>query len=195
MTAGEAPTFRWAERKRLVQAREGVPPAIHADWSEAISALLVPLLDRLAPRILGFYWAHRGEYDPGPVIERRIAAGSQAALPVVVARGAPLQFRPWTPDTAMVEDPRSFGIPHPVEGPAVLPDALLVPLLGFDEAGYRLGHGGGYFDRTLAALRPRPLAIGVGFELGRIATIHPEAHDIPMDMIVTERGIFRPGGD
>jgi 5,10-methenyltetrahydrofolate synthetase len=68
---------------------------------------------------------------------------------------------------------------------------LIVPLLGFDAAGYRLGYGGGYYDRTLATLTPRPLTVGVGYELGRLETIHPQAHDIPLDAIVTEAGTIR----
>ena len=71
------------------------------------------------------------------------------------------------------------------------PDAILMPLNGFDEAGYRLGYGGGYFDRSLAALSPRPQAVGVGFELARVPSIRPQAHDLPMDFIVTESGIFQ----
>jgi 5,10-methenyltetrahydrofolate synthetase len=69
---------------------------------------------------------------------------------------------------------------------------ILLPLNGFDPAGYRLGYGGGYFDRTLAALSPRPLTIGIGFELNRIASIRPQAHDLALDWIVTENGVFRP---
>jgi len=71
----------------------------------------------------------------------------------------------------------------------VIPDALLIPMVGFDARGYRLGHGGGYFDRTLAALAPPPLKIGIAFELSRMATIRPQDHDIPMDFVVTEAGI------
>ena len=81
-----------------------------------------------------------------------------------------------------------WDIPHPLEGAVVVPTALLVPLVGFDAAGHRLGNGGGYYDRTLAALRPKPVAIGVGFELGRLASISPLPHDQPMDAIVTEGG-------
>jgi 5,10-methenyltetrahydrofolate synthetase len=79
---------------------------------------------------------------------------------------------------------------------AVTPGALLIPPIGFDAQGYRLGYGGGYFDRTLASLDPQPLKIGVAFELSRIETIRPQPHDIPMDFIVTEAGIHRvgPGG-
>jgi 5-formyltetrahydrofolate cyclo-ligase len=80
-----------------------------------------------------------------------------------------------------------------VEGDAVLPDVLLAPLVGFDAGGYRLGYGGGYYDRTLAALPERPLVVGVGFETSGMETIHPQPHDIPMDLIVTERRTIRIG--
>ena len=66
-----------------------------------------------------------------------------------------------------------------------------MPLVGFDAAGYRLGHGGGYYDRTLATFAQKPLSIGIGYELGRLETIHPRSHDIPMDVIVTESGVVR----
>jgi 5,10-methenyltetrahydrofolate synthetase len=83
------------------------------------------------------------------------------------------------------------GIPIPGGGPAIDPDIVLLPLVAFDTAGYRLGYGGGYFDRTLAARVPRPLAIGVGFELGRVADIRPQGHDVRLDAVVTEAGVFR----
>jgi 5-formyltetrahydrofolate cyclo-ligase len=79
-----------------------------------------------------------------------------------------------------------------VSGAWLMPDLILLPLNGFDAAGYRLGYGGGYFDRTLAALSPRPLAVGVGFEINRLDSIQPESHDQRLDWIVTEAGAFRP---
>jgi len=86
--------------------------------------------------------------------------------------------------------PGHYDIPVPVEAIELLPDQVLVPLVAFDAQGYRLGYGGGYFDRTLAALAPPPATIGVGFEVGRVDSIAPEAHDIPLDHIVTEAGFF-----
>ncbi len=112
--------------------------------------------------------------------------GWQACMPVVVAENMPMAFHAWTPQTAMISD--RYGIPIPAEPRELLPDVLLVPLVAFDAAGYRLGYGGGYFDRTLAQLSPAPLTIGVGYELGRVDSILPEAHDIPLDRIVTEAG-------
>jgi 5-formyltetrahydrofolate cyclo-ligase len=81
-----------------------------------------------------------------------------------------------------------WDIPYPRDGAAVTPSMLLIPLVGFDAAGHRLGNGGGFYDRTLAMLAPRPIAIGVGYELGRLADIAPASHDQPMDVIVTEAG-------
>jgi 5-formyltetrahydrofolate cyclo-ligase len=106
---------------------------------------------------------------------------------VVADRRKPLLFREWWPGSRMT--PGVWGIPVPAEGEAVLPATLLVPLVGFDRQGYRLGYGGGYYDRTLAAMPGRPLAIGVGFEQALLDTIHPQPHDVPMDVIVTAQGV------
>ncbi len=193
MAAFDVAAFRQTQRQLLLAARDAAGADARAGWSDAITALLAERVAALAPRMLGFYWPHRGEYDPMPVISQVIERGGQVALPLVVAKAQPLEYRVWRPGMEMTPSPKSFGIPHPAEGPSVTPDAMLIPLLGFDGDGYRLGYGGGYFDRTLAALAPRPVTIGVGFELGRLATIYPQPHDIPMDVIVTERGVFKPG--
>jgi 5-formyltetrahydrofolate cyclo-ligase len=182
---------RRAERGRLLAARDAAEPDMRARWSSSITASLLTLLVPFTGRILGFYWPHRSEYDPLAVANAVIAAGGKCALPVVVERRAPLEFREWHPAVEMMPGKLSYGIPHPVGGDAVIPDIALIPLVGFDAKGYRLGYGGGYFDRTLAALNPRPRTIGVGFELGRLSTIDPQPHDIPFDAIVTEAGIFQ----
>jgi 5-formyltetrahydrofolate cyclo-ligase len=184
---------RRALRARLLAARDAADPATRAEWSASITASLLTLLVPFTGRILGFYWPHRSEYDPLPVANAVIAAGGRCALPVVVARRAPLEFREWHPAVEMMPGKLSYGIPHPAGGGAVIPDVLLIPLVGFDAKGYRLGYGGGYFDRTLAALDPRPRTIGVGFELGRLSSITPQSHDIPFDIFVTEKGIFPAG--
>ena len=115
-------------------------------------------------------------------------AGERVALPAAARRGEPLSYLPWTPQTPM--EAGRWDILHPAAGAPVTPDVLLVPLVGFDGAGHRLGYGGGYFDRTLAALTPRPLAVGLGFEAQRLADLGPRPHDQPMDVIVTEAGVF-----
>ena len=133
---------------------------------------------------MGFFWPFQREVSVLPTIERLLEAGGEAALPVVIGKGKPLEFRAWTPQSAMAAG--VFGISYPSAGETVEPDLLLISLLGFDAAGYRLGYGGGYYDRTLAAMAVKPLTIGVGFELGRLLSIHPQSFDIPMDWIVTE---------
>jgi 5-formyltetrahydrofolate cyclo-ligase len=179
--------WRRAERRRLVAARLAISAAARAAASAAIDAALAARVPPGAYPILAGYWPIQGEWDPLPYLTRTIASGGGVALPVARRPAGPLEFRLWTPDTPMTTG--LWDIPHPTEGAAVVPSALLIPLVGFDGAGHRLGNGGGYYDRTLAALTPRPFAIGVGFELGRLASIAPQAHDQAMDLIVTEAGI------
>lgn len=162
----------------------------HRSACDAISGHLATLLANTPIGVFGAFWPFRNEYDPRDVMLDLTRRGVVVALPVVTGRGEPLSFRRWTPDAVMEAGP--FGILQPVHAPERRPDVLLVSLLGFDEAGFRLGYGGGYYDRTLAAQSPRPRTIGVGFEIGRQSTIAPQPHDIPMDVIVTERGAFVP---
>jgi len=105
---------------------------------------------------------------------------------VVVDKKGPLEYRGWRPGEPLVDG--VWNIPVPEKRDIVMPMVVLAPLVGFDRAGYRLGYGGGYFDRTLGALSPRPLAIGIGFELQQMDTIYPQPFDVPMDVIVTEAG-------
>ena len=86
----------------------------------------------------------------------------------------------------------AYDIPVPDNTDPVTVRAMVIPMIGFDKRGFRLGYGSGYFDRTLVAITPRPLAIGVAFEILRVDTLHPQAHDVPMDFVVTEGGIYRP---
>ena len=133
------------------------------------------------------------EPDLRPLVERWASEGREgfaALLPVVVAENGVLAFRAWSPGVRMQID--RHGIPVPACGALLIPEAVMIPVVGFDAAGYRIGYGGGYFDRTLAALRPRPFAVGVGFELARIDSVAPETHDQPLDVMVTEAGVFQP---
>jgi 5-formyltetrahydrofolate cyclo-ligase len=169
-----------------------MPDEVYEAASARIRELAFARLAPVAGVLVGGYWPIRREVDCVPLLEAILAAGGAVALPVATGPGRPLEFRPWAPGTAMAAGP--WDIPHPAEGPAVRPDALLVPLVGFDSAGHRLGYGGGYYDRTLAALPRRPLALGLGFELGRLASIRPRPHDAAMDAIVTEAGVFETAG-
>jgi 5,10-methenyltetrahydrofolate synthetase len=185
----ELRAWRRAERARLLAAREALDADTREAWRQRIDEAIECAFPWLARAIFAFCWPIRGEYDARALAMRLLARGARAALPVVLAPGAPLEFREWHPGVAMAQGP--LGIAYPVGTVRLAPEALLVPVNGWDRAGYRLGYGGGYFDRTLARLAPRPVAIGVGYELARIDTIHPQPHDVPLDWLVTERGVYR----
>lgn len=183
----DIPAWRAAERARLMASRVAMPAAERARHDERINEMLFEAFRPLIGRAIGFYWPMRGECDVRPVAARWHESGSCLALPAVVKKDQPLAYSRWSPGCAMGRD--AFGVPVPQDGAAVRPDALLVPPVGFDEAGYRLGHGTAYVDRTLAGLDPQPIRIAVGREVNRMPTIHPQPHDIPMDFVVTERGV------
>jgi 5-formyltetrahydrofolate cyclo-ligase len=180
--------WRRGERERLIALRQGLPAAERHRWSERIDAELRVLLAE-RPGVLGVYWPFRAEFDPRPLIDWAVAAGCAIALPVVVDKRGPLEYRAWRPGEKLVDG--VWNIPVPEKRTIVTPRVVLAPLVGFDPACYRLGYGGGYFDRTLAALVPRPVAIGIGFAIQLLETIHPQPFDVPMDLIVTETGTRR----
>ena len=179
--------WRREERRRLLASRTGTSAAERRAWGRAIEAQLYAVLTERPGITLGIYWSFQAEFDPRPLVERLIAEGFAAALPVVVDKKGPLEYRLWRPGDPLVNG--VWDIPIPERREVVVPQAVLAPLVGFDRQCYRLGYGGGYFDRTLAALAPRPAAIGVGFELSWIETIYPQDFDVPMDLIVTEAGL------
>jgi len=188
----EIKAWRKAQRAELIARREAVDPRARRRWNERITAFLESGFPDLAGRAVAFCWPYRGEFDARFAVRRWRERGALAALPEVAAKGTPLRFRKWWPGAPMKAG--VYDIPVPDGTEIVVPQAAIVPMNGFDEAGYRLGYGGAFFDRTLAALDPRPLAIGVAFELARLPTIFPQPHDIPMDFVVTEAGIYRAGG-
>lgn len=181
-------------RRERLAAREALDAATHARLSAAVEARLADHLQSLPPARIGFCFPIRKEFDPVPLIRQLLLAGWQAVVPVVNTPAAAMCFRHWSPDTPMTRD--RYGIPVPTTVPATdpttaaTPDVLLLPLVAFDDQAYRLGYGGGYFDRTLATCVPRPLCIGVGFELSHVANIHPQNHDQRCDLIITEFGKY-----
>jgi 5-formyltetrahydrofolate cyclo-ligase len=181
--------WRRSERQRLLALRTGAAPVLRREWNLEIEGRLWTVLAERPGVILGVYWPFKAEFDPRPLVDRLIAAGFAAALPVVIDRKGPLEYRRWRPGDPLIDG--VWGIPIPEKREITVPQAVLAPLVGFDRQCYRLGYGGGYFDRTLAALAPRPLAIGVGFEFSQLDTIHPQDFDIAMDLIVTEAGLRR----
>jgi 5-formyltetrahydrofolate cyclo-ligase len=189
MTDDEIKLWRRGERARLVAARMAAPVGERRQWEAAIAPRLEGILAELPGETLGIYWPFKAEPDPRPLAERARAAGRRIALPAVVDRRGPLEYRLWQPGMAM--ETGVFDLPIPKERHVVRPAIVLAPLVGFDAGNFRLGYGGGYFDRTLAALRPRAVAIGVGFELARIESVFPRPHDVAMDIIVTEAQVSR----
>ena len=191
--ARQVAQWRRQERDRLIALRQARPAAER----EAAAARVAEELDRLiapdADAFVSLYWPFRGELDLRGWMRGFVARGGRVALPVVVAKGQPLVFREWRPGTKMAHG--VWKIPIPAEGPEVTPRVVIAPLVGHDPQCYRLGYGGGFFDRTLEKLiaaapdRP-PLKIGVGDGSGAIASIFPQAHDIPMDVILTEAGRY-----
>ena len=183
----EIQAWRRGRRAALLEVRQKLAREEHQRLSSAIVTRIETLLQERALYRIGIYWPIRREIDLRPLATRLIAAGGEASLPVIVAKNQPLEFRPWHPDAKMASG--IWDIPYPAEGAAMVPQALLVPLVGYDDACYRLGYGGGYYDRTLPTLAPKPLAIGLGFAFSRLATIYPQSFDQPMDMIVTEASV------
>ena len=186
-------TARQALRRALIAQREALPPQTVTAWSRAICEHLQQEFPRLAQQRVAFCWPIRNEPDLRPLIEAWLRAGHPyfvPLLPVVTAPETGLVFRRWYPDAPLELD--RHGIPTPSAGEFIFPNALLIPVNAFDAHGYRLGYGGGYFDRTLAAANPRPLAIGIGFAQAQVDSVEPENHDMRLDVIVTEQGIVKP---
>jgi 5-formyltetrahydrofolate cyclo-ligase len=191
--ARDVARWRKCERERLIAARLAMPADERLEHAARIAKDLDAFIAIAPETIISVYWPIRGEPDLRPWMMTLCKKGIRVALPAVAGEGLPLLFREWLPGAQME---RGFGnIPFPAGGAAVLPTILVAPLVGFDSAGHGLGYGGGFLDRTLAHLRPRPVAIGVGYPIGLIPTIYPQAQDIPMDWIVTGSGalIQRPG--
>jgi 5-formyltetrahydrofolate cyclo-ligase len=177
--------WRKAGRNALIERRVALPSHVRRARGEEAKTRLTEKVDLSKFKALGMYWPIRGEIDVRDIATTYFAG--LAALPVVVERGQPVEFWAWRQGIQMTRG--LWNIPIPADRVVVKPDVLIVPLVGFDSRGYRLGYGGGYYDRTLAAASPRPFCIGLGYEEFRLPSIHPQPHDIPMDVIVTERSV------
>ena len=193
--ARDVARWRKAERARLRAERDALPVAVRQEIGTAIAAHLLRFLrghfGEMRGRVFSGYWPIKGEPDLRPLLAELHEAGALVALPLVEVKASPLVFRRWTPDTRMVRGDWNIPVPPP-DAPVVTPEISLAPVVGWTGDCYRLGYGGGYFDRTLASLSPRPFTIGIGFQSARLATIYPQPHDIALDAIVTEAGIAVP---
>jgi 5-formyltetrahydrofolate cyclo-ligase len=181
----EIRVWRKQVRATLIAQRIGLASHVRRARAEQARQRLRENLNLRQFGTIGFYWPIKGEINCRDLIRAHLQAGGSAALPVVVDRGAPVEFWNWRPGMPMQRG--LWDIPIPATRELVKPDALIVPLVGFDSQGYRLGYGGGYYDRTLAAAAPRPYCVGLGYTLGMLSSICPQDHDLPMDVIVTDR--------
>jgi 5-formyltetrahydrofolate cyclo-ligase len=193
MERREILAWRRERRVALIEARMALSSSAHRDASAALYRNLTTLFASFPRSLVGAYWPFRREYNILAFLEWLTGRRHEVALPVVLGKGMPLEFRAWTRDMEMVSG--VYDIPYPASGAPVKPTVLIIPMVGFDEAGYRLGYGGGFYDRTVAAYAEKPLCVGTGFELGRLPTIYPLPHDMPMDYIVTEAGLYQRGPD
>jgi 5,10-methenyltetrahydrofolate synthetase len=184
-----ADVYRWrkAERQRRIEARLAIGAAERAAMTEGIAAGLDALIGDVGGRLVSYYWPFRGEPDLRAWAQTIVVRGGRTALPLVVAKGQPLVFRQWKHGEKLERG--VWNIPIPAEGDPVFPDIVIAPLVGYDPSNYRLGYGGGFFDRTLASLPRKPLVIGIGYGSCALPTIYPQPHDIPMDAIATEKGV------
>lgn len=170
-----ARTQAYAARKAAFAAGQGQAAEILADY-----------LAQFRGRALSGYMPMRTEIDPLPAMA---AHQGPVGVPVIMAAATPLRFREWSPGCAMMDG--AFKARIPVEGAWIEPDVLIVPLLAFDARGYRLGYGGGFYDRTLQALRAqRPtIAIGFAFAAQQVDAVPNDAFDQCLDAVVTEQGL------
>lgn len=166
---GAARKLAFAARKAAFAAGQGQAGEILADF----------LADHRG-RTLAGYMAMRTEIDPKAAM---LAHQGPVCVPVIIAAGQALRFREWSPGCRM--EMGAFGAEIPAEGAWIEPEVLIVPLVGFDARGYRLGYGGGFYDRTLASLTPRPFTVGLAFECAR-CDFEPQEHDMPLDIVLTD---------
>lgn len=178
-------SHRKLQRRALLEARSRVMPDQRigqvAAMAPRLSHLVARVIGCLAGRVVGVYWPIRGEPDLRALFAQWHREGAVLALPVVDAPAMPLRFVQWAPDEPLIEG--RYGVAVPREGKTVLPDLLIIPCVGFDARGYRLGYGGGYYDRTLAV--SQPVTFGVAWSEAQLADIKPEPTDRPLDVIVT----------
>ena len=187
LNADEQKAWRAKTRKELIDRRLAAEPNDRTRWSAAINEHLTLKWPEPPGDIIAFCWPFRAEHDVRSVVGRWISMGARAALPVVLAPKTPLIFRRWHADATL--ESGALGIPYPVDTEEMRPDTILLPANGFDALGFRLGYGAGYFDRTIAMLRPKVRVIGISYEIGRMSSIGPQSHDEPMDFVVTEAGV------
>ena len=196
MMGPEVTAWRRSQRTMLLARREAMPQEARQHAAQAVASRLDEFVAARGYSSIGLYWPIKHEINLlswAQALAQR--SGVVLCLPVVVKRQAPLEYWRWRQGEPLGRG--IWDIPIPTRRNVVLPALMLAPLVGFDRNNYRLGYGGGYFDRTLASLDPRPAVIGIGYAFSELDSIFPQSHDIPMDAVVTEQRCTLPhdGGD
>jgi 5-formyltetrahydrofolate cyclo-ligase len=185
-----------ALRKALLDQRLAMPDRLQrADLLQRV--MRIWLVGR-PDAVIGAYWPIKGEFDPLPALHRWKEDGElidqpqprRIGLPVVNRAHKTMTFHAWYPGCPMEED--AYGIPKPKDTELIVPTLLFVPCVGYGPGGYRLGYGGGFYDRMLASLSPRPFTVGLGFGSGFVDDFEPETHDMPLDAILNDHGVVWP---
>ena len=187
-----------ALRKRLLAQRLDLPNRLAL--SEQLQSVMRMWLIHRHDVTIGAYWPIKGEFDPLPALHRWKEDGElleepqrrRIGLPLVDKVHKTLSFHAWYPGCPMEED--AYGIPKPKDTELIVPTLLFVPCVGYGPGGYRLGYGGGFYDRTLAVMEPHPFTVGLGFTQGFVDDLQPEPHDVPLDAILNENGVVWPVG-
>lgn len=175
-------------RRKAHAARAALSDDFRADAALAVAGFFFDQIAFGAEDVVAGYWRIRDELDCKPILVRLLDSGQKVVLPVVMGQEAPLDLRVWEADTPLYE--AGFGTLAPSDlAPRAVPDLVLMPLLGFDAAGTRLGYGGGYYDRTLATMARKPLLVGLAFDIQELSSIPRQDHDVPLDAVVTETGV------
>ncbi|MCW5256614.1 5-formyltetrahydrofolate cyclo-ligase [Verminephrobacter aporrectodeae subsp. tuberculatae] len=185
-----------ALRRALIAERMNLPDRLLR--AEHLRQVMRIWLVNRPDTVIGAYWPIKGEFDPLPALHRWKEDGElldelqlrRIGLPVVDKQNKTLSFHSWHPGCPMEED--AYGIPKPKDTEAIVPTLIFVPCVGYAPGGYRLGYGGGFYDRTLATLRPRPFAVGLGFTHGYLDDFEPGEFDLPLDTILNDNGVVWP---
>ena len=194
-SGGEGNADLAPQRAKLVAARLALTDRLERAVALQ-SALRVFLVGRRESTI-GAYWPIKGEFDPLPALYRWTEGADESGprrigLPVADRATGTLRFRVWYPGCEMELD--AYDIPKPKDTDEFKPQMLVVPCLGFGPGGVRLGYGGGFFDRTLKAITPRPVTIGVSYTHGFLPFLRSQPDDLPLDALLTEDGVMYERG-
>lgn len=181
----ELPVRKADLRKQLLAARRTIDSATRAAWDQAIGEQVVAWWKAAQPVALGVYWPLRDEPDLHAAYAELERLGARLLLPVVVQKDAALEFADWRIGEEMVKDAMGVAVPAELRLQTAYPPALLVPCLGFNPLGYRLGYGGGFYDRTLARYEPRPQTLGIAYQCLQVP-FDSDGHDVALDRIITE---------